>query len=60
MPVGNPLADAVLPAVPIAGCDYHDATQHNVCDAFQTFWNANGGLANFGYALSEPFDDMTA
>jgi hypothetical protein len=57
VPVSNALADAVLPAAPIAGCDYHDATQHNVCDAFSAFWNANGGLANFGYALSEAFDD---
>jgi hypothetical protein len=58
VPVSNPLADAVLPAAPQAGCDYHDATQHNLCGVFRDFWTANGGLANFGYALSESFDEF--
>ncbi len=53
LPVRNPLSDAMAPAAPIDGCMYHEITQHNVCAPFATYWEANGGLANFGYPLTE-------
>jgi hypothetical protein len=52
----SPLRDAVEPAARLADCDYHEPTQHNLCGAFRDFWHAHGGLANFGFALSEELD----
>ena len=31
--------------------------QHNLSGAFLRYWTANGGLAIFGYPISEPFDE---
>lgn len=56
-------------AGPDAGCTYFQATEHQVCGAFQTYWREHGlelgdggvshreSLALFGYPLSEPFVD---
>lgn len=52
----SPVVDAAKPAAPIVGCDFHEPTQHNVCGEFSGYWHANGGLAIFGYALTEEFD----
>jgi hypothetical protein len=54
-------ADAVQPAVAQAGCEFFDITRHNVCSPFLTWWQARGGVANFGYPLSEAttMDGMT-
>jgi hypothetical protein len=50
-------ADPAVPAVP--GATYFAATGHNVTrPAFVDYWNANGGLAQFGYPLSEEFDEV--
>jgi len=38
---------------PRPGLTYFPATGHNVADDFRAYWNANGGLAQFGYPLSE-------
>jgi len=56
LPAQNPLINAITPAAPIEGCAYHELTQHNVCEPFAAYWAANGGLANFGYPLTEVFD----
>jgi V8-like Glu-specific endopeptidase len=32
------------PAQPIAGCEYFDATGHNLCEPFLSYWRNNGGL----------------
>jgi hypothetical protein len=53
LPAQNPLIHAMTPAAPIDGCEYHEVTQHNVCAPFAAYWEANGGLANFGYPLTE-------
>ena len=44
---------ARVPAEP--GRLYFAETGHNVGPPFSTFWLRNGGLATFGYPLSEPF-----
>jgi hypothetical protein len=44
-------ADPPVPAQP--GMAYFDATGHNVIPQFMAYWQANGGLAQFGYPLSE-------
>jgi hypothetical protein len=38
-------------------CLYAPETRHNVCDAFLSFWESNGGLANFGHPLTRPYVD---
>lgn len=44
---------APVPATP--GARYFPETGHNVAPAFLAYWEANGGLAQFGYPLSEAF-----
>ncbi|MDQ3548346.1 MAG: ScyD/ScyE family protein, partial [Chloroflexota bacterium] len=36
-------------------CHTFDETGHTVCDAFLIFWERNGGLAVFGYPLTDAF-----
>ncbi len=45
------------PAQPGAAesCVYFPETQHNLCAGFRAYWEAFGGLAVFGYPLSEEF-----
>ncbi|HEX5164821.1 MAG TPA: prenyltransferase/squalene oxidase repeat-containing protein [Thermomicrobiales bacterium] len=57
LPELSPLSRATAPAAPDARCAYQDVTQHNLCEPFAAYWHANGGLANFGYPLTEAFDD---
>ncbi len=38
-------------------CTYYAATGHNLCAGFQAYWNQNGGLAVFGYPISEEFQE---
>ncbi len=42
-------------AAPIAGQAYFPETGHNVGGRFLEYWQANGGLAQFGYPLTEEF-----
>lgn len=53
---------AFEPAPPSLGT-YFGVTQHAVSGSFETFWQTRGGLALFGYPLSEAFyitqDDKT-
>src|SRR5207247_4317949 len=44
-------ADPPVPQQP--GMAYFDATGHNVIPQFMAYWTANGGLAQFGYPISE-------
>ena len=48
------------PDPPVAeqpGATYFAATGHNVSGGFLAYWQANGGLAQFGYPLSEVFHE---
>src|SRR5207248_9806476 len=38
---------------PLPGATYPNATGHNLAGGFLQYWQANGGLAQFGYPLSE-------
>jgi len=38
-----------------AGCDYFSQTGHEICGHFLNYWESNGGLAIYGYPLSDPF-----
>jgi hypothetical protein len=46
----------VQPAQPIAGAAYFPETGHNLAEPFLTYWQANGGLAQFGYPITEIFE----
>ncbi|HWQ13481.1 MAG TPA: hypothetical protein VNL77_11810 [Roseiflexaceae bacterium] len=45
-------------APPRAGCRHFPETGHNLCGAFLRYWQANGGLAVFGYPISEEFAEL--
>jgi hypothetical protein len=39
-------------------CVYDTTTGHNLCGTFQDFWRANGGLAQFGYPLTDQITEQ--
>ncbi len=42
---------------PDENCDYYVETGHRLCFGIRHFWTVNGGLPNFGYPISEEFDE---
>ncbi|MFN8501502.1 Kelch repeat-containing protein [Kouleothrix sp.] len=52
---GRRIHPADPPAAPIAGARYFGETGHNLRGGFLRYWERNGGLAQFGYPLSETF-----
>jgi hypothetical protein len=52
---GRQIHPADPPAPPIPGATYFNETGHNLAGGFLVYWNANGGLAQFGYPISEEF-----
>jgi len=50
-------AEPFAPATPKQSndCTYVAETQHNLCAGFRAYWERFGGLAVFGYPLSEEF-----
>jgi beta-N-acetylhexosaminidase len=40
-----------------ANCNFYPQTGHRLCFGFRDYWNANGGLAIFGFPISEEFKD---
>ena len=46
-------AGTVAPAAPQPGSVYFSATGHNLGGAFLAYWQANGGVAQFGLPLTE-------
>ncbi len=50
--------DAAPPAQPLDGQVYFPETGHNVGDGFLRYWQDNGGLAQFGYPLTEVFEEQ--
>jgi hypothetical protein len=55
---GRALHPADPPVAPVVGAAYFEPTGHNVTrQAFIDYWNANGGLPQFGYPLTEEIDE---
>lgn len=54
---GRRLHPAEPPVARAAGATYFPATGHNVRGSFLRYWQRNGGLAQFGYPLSEEFTE---
>jgi beta-N-acetylhexosaminidase len=40
-----------------ANCTFYSATGHRLCFGFRDYWQSHGGLAIFGYPISEEFRD---
>jgi len=40
--------------------DYYPQTGHYVAEPFRAYWQNNGGLAQFGYPLTEAFDEISS
>jgi hypothetical protein len=38
-------------------CTYYAETGHNLCAGFRSYWNQYGGLADFGFPISEEFQE---
>jgi hypothetical protein len=53
----GPLAQAAQPAQSKPGCTYFPQTQHNLCAGFRAYWETFGGLAVYGYPLTEEYRD---
>lgn len=54
-PAMNPIAEDKAPP----GAKYFPETRHSVSDEFLKYYNAHGGLDQFGYPLSEPFQEKS-
>jgi hypothetical protein len=54
---GRSIHPADPPAAEQPGATYFAATGHNVAGRFLAYWEQNGGLAQFGYPLSEVFHE---
>lgn len=39
------------------GCQFFPETRHSLCDPFLSYWRQNGGLARFGFPITERFDE---
>jgi hypothetical protein len=50
---------AAPPAACDADCTRFDATNHTLRGVFARYWAARGGLAVFGYPLTEEFDEVS-
>jgi beta-lactamase class A len=50
--------DVSPPAKPLPGQAYFPETEHNLGGDFLAYWQANGGLAEFGYPISEVFQQQ--
>jgi len=46
------------PVAPVPDADYFPATGHTLAADFRNYWVANGGLAQFGYPLTEEITEM--
>ncbi len=56
---GRRLHPADPPAAARPDRAYFPATGHNLGGAFRAYWDANGGLAQFGYPISEEFTETS-
>ncbi len=57
---GRRIRAADPPATPQPGASYFAVTGHNLDGRFAEYWRANGGLAQFGYPISEVIREKLA
>jgi hypothetical protein len=54
---GEPPFLPVASGTPTPGRDWFPETRHTVAYGFRDFWLRHGGVAAFGYPISEEFDE---
>ncbi len=64
IPIGptSPLAPnsgSFAAAAPLPGAVFFPETSHNLSGAFRAYWETKGGLAVFGFAVSEEFSEVS-
>jgi hypothetical protein len=52
--IGRPW-ETFAPGTPKDGCMWQEATRHNICEPFLSYWQQNGDLMRFGLPITEPF-----
>ncbi len=63
--LGNTVAANLLDQPPFqpvsaqndSNCTFYSATGHRLCFGFRAYWESHGGLAIFGYPISEEFQE---
>ena len=55
---GRIIHPADPPVPPLPGATYFPETGHNLSGGFLAYWQANGGLPQFGYPISEEFREQ--
>ena len=58
--LGAILGSPETPAAPLAGAQFFPETGHNLSGPFLAYWNAHGGLAIFGYPITEERTEKSA
>lgn len=58
MPSPIPVPTPTPPVQPKDGCIYFAETQRNLCGRFRTYWEQNGGLAVFGFPITEASNEV--
>jgi spore germination protein YaaH len=59
LPGGNLLSiKSLLNAVDTSNFNYYPETGHTLSGPFKTYWEKNGGLAMFGYPITEEFPEL--
>jgi len=58
--LGRAAHPADPPAAPLPAAVYFPETGHNLHTGFRDYWEAHGGLAQFGYPLTEEFTERLA
>ena len=43
-----------------AGCLFFSETGHSLCPPFRQYWERNGGVARFGFPISQPLNERNA
>jgi peptidoglycan-N-acetylglucosamine deacetylase len=54
----NEAAFRKITAQSVANCTYYPQTGHRLCHGFRGYWQRYGGLAVFGYPISEEFREV--
>ena len=57
---GRPWETLAKVTLAAQGCRYFSETGHSLCPPFRAYWESNGGLARFGFPISEPVVEQNA
>jgi hypothetical protein len=55
MSISSVAAQSAPAAQPEANCSFYQETQHNLCAGFRAYWQMYGGVAVFGFPITEEY-----